>query len=131
MRLPPESPEFDRLKEKIYRERGFNTHFYKDKCIRSRIGVRMRARGITEVADYTAFLDSEPQEFDQLIRALTINVSKFFRNPEVWQILEDRVVPDLFARPGVQNLWSAGCACGEEPYSLSILIHEWAERENQ
>jgi chemotaxis protein methyltransferase CheR len=121
--------ELEELKHKIHRERGFNSHFYKDKCLRRRFAVRMRARGEESFAGYSQLLDRDPGEYDQLLDTLTINVSKFFRNPEVWAAMEQHVVPWLFGDARrLHHVWSAGCAGGEEAYSVSILLHEWAER---
>ena len=60
---------------------------------------------------------------------VTINVSKFFRNPEVWDVLRELVLPELYARNSARiYAWSAGCAGGEEPYSISMLFQEYAEK---
>lgn len=127
--IEQDDPALDRLKHKIHRDHGFNCHLYKDKCLRRRIAVRMRARGQTTYADYSALLDRDAAEYEQLLDALTINVTKFFRNHEVWGVLEDEVIPRLFeGPPGPRRVWSAGCASGEEIYSVAILLHEWAAR---
>lgn len=115
------------LKSKIRDERGFNAHVYKDKCLRRRFAVRMRARGLESFADYSALLDADPLEYDRLVDTLTINVTKFFRNPETWEVIAHDVIPYLMEGDAPVDVWSAGCASGEEPYSLSILLHEWAE----
>ena len=124
--------ELELLKAKIHRERGFNTQFYKDKCLRRRIAVRMRARGRATFAEYGLLLDAEPAEYDVLLDTLTINVTKLFRNTDTWKVVEDVVIPRLFdwARPQ-HRIWSAGSASGEEAYTVSILLHEWAERHRR
>jgi chemotaxis protein methyltransferase CheR len=120
------------LKRKIRLDRGFDCDLYKDKCLRRRLAVRMRARGFESFAAYADFLDQDPAEYDRLIDTLTINVTKFFRNPETWDVVASEVVPRLFSAPeGPVGIWSAGCASGEEPYSISILLHEWAERQGR
>lgn len=130
--LEGDDEEMERLKDKIQRERGFNTQFYKDKCLRRRIAVRMRARGRTTFEEYAALLDSDPAEYDILLDTLTINVTKFFRNAETWQVVEKEVLPRLFDWKLPQHrAWSAGSASGEEAYTLSILLHEWAERHGR
>jgi chemotaxis methyl-accepting protein methylase len=123
-----EDQALDALKQKIQEERGFNCCFYKDKCLRRRLAVRMRARGTESFHEYSGLLDSDAAEYDLLLDALTINVTKFFRNAETWAVVRDQVVPALFdldANP--VRIWSAGCASGEEPYSVSILLREHAE----
>ncbi|MGI8499154.1 MAG: CheR family methyltransferase [Gemmatimonadaceae bacterium] len=118
--------EFEALTEKITRERGFGCASYKDKCLRRRIAVRMRARAVHSYAAYAAVLDSDTREYDLLLDALTINVSKFFRNWETFQAIAADVIPALWGGDGRINVWSAGCAAGEEPYSLAILFHQHA-----
>jgi chemotaxis methyl-accepting protein methylase len=109
---------------KIERERGFRGNLYRQKCLRRRVGVRMRARGLTSIDDYSALLDTDPAEYDWLLRALTINVSKFFRNKETWDVIGNELLPGLLARGEPVLLWSAGSAAGEEAYSLAILVRE-------
>ncbi len=119
---------YEALFVKIERERGFRGAVYRQKCLRRRIAVRMRARGVSDVESYLALLDHDPFEYDRLLRTLTINVSKFFRNPETWSVIRATVLPDLLRRETLMA-WSAGAAAGEEAYSLAILIWEWlAER---
>ncbi len=113
---------------KLERERGFRGTLYRQKCLRRRVAVRMRARGLSEVDNYAALLDRDPSEYERLLRVLTINVSKFFRNPETWDVIKSVVLPDLMDRNDLL-VWSAGSAAGEEAYSLAILMWDWlAER---
>lgn len=115
---------FRLLTEKIARDRGFGCGSYKEKCLRRRIAVRMRARGMHVFSDYARLLDADSREYDRLIDALTINVTRLFRNREVYEVLERVVIPTLWARPEERlHVWSAGCSSGEEPYSLAVLFH--------
>jgi chemotaxis methyl-accepting protein methylase len=118
---------FEFLKEKIRRERGFPCDLYRDKCLRRRVGVRMRARGVRTPEEYAALLDREPEEYARLLDALTINVTKFFRNPETWAAVRETVLPRIFEGYGPVRIWSAGVATGEEAYTLAVLVLEWAE----
>lgn len=140
--VPPPSPSFslqlegddeelEKLKRKIEKDRGFNCQFYKEKCLRRRIAVRMRARGQHTFAEYGRLLDRDPAEYDHLLDTLTINVTKFFRNLETWQAVEQHVLPTLFEGRAPVNVWSAGSASGEEAYTCSILMREWLERERR
>jgi chemotaxis protein methyltransferase CheR len=120
-----------RLKAKIERDRGFNCQFYKEKCLRRRIAVRMRARGEHSFSDYSALLDRDPAEYDHLLDTLTINVTKLFRNAETWAAVEALVFPQLFEGRGPVRAWSAGSASGEEAYTVSILAREWLEGQGR
>jgi chemotaxis methyl-accepting protein methylase len=121
---------FAALTDKIARERAFGCASYKEKCLRRRIAVRMRARGVHRFSDYAALLDRDAAEYERLLDTLTINVTKLFRNWTTFDAIARQVVPILWqgaARP--IRTWSAGCSSGEEPYSLAILFHRYgAER---
>jgi chemotaxis protein methyltransferase CheR len=129
--LEGDDEELEKLKRKIESDRGFNCQFYKEKCLRRRIAVRMRARGQRTFAEYGQLLDRDPAEYDHLLDTLTINVTKFFRNLETWQAIEQQVLPVLFEGRGPVKVWSAGSASGEEAYTASILMREWLEKERR
>lgn len=115
------------LKRQIQSTVGFYCEGYKEKCLRRRIAVRMRARGVHAYADYAALLRHDPAEYDRLVDALTINVSKFYRNPDIWELLSSKVLPALQQTADDEiRIWSAGAASGEEAYSASIMLHEHA-----
>ena len=131
---PPPTDEagFLALTEKISRERGFGCASYKEKCLRRRIAVRMRARGMHTFADYARLLDHDSVEYDRLLDALTINVTKLFRNWETYDAVARLVVPPLWALPDPSiRVWSAGCSSGEEPYSIAALFLRHAESLGQ
>jgi chemotaxis protein methyltransferase CheR len=107
--------------------RQFDLQNYKDRCIRRRIAKHLRARGARDVAGYLPRLAGDDRELDLLVEALAIHVSRFFRDPEVFRRLESQVLPGLYARLRAAGrtelrLWSAGCAEGEEAYSLALLV---------
>ena len=118
---------FHDLTLKISRERGFGCASYKEKCLRRRIAVRMRARGIHTYTDYAILLDSDGAEYDRLLDTLTINVTKLFRNWEAYAALANTAIPELWrAQNSSIRVWSAGCSSGEEPYSIGVLFHRHA-----
>jgi chemotaxis methyl-accepting protein methylase len=117
---------FVALTDKITRERGFGAANYKDTCLRRRIAVRMRARGAQDYGEYCRVLDDDPAEYEALIDALTVNVTKVFRNPEVWNAIERVVLGALWVLPAPRlRCWVAGCASGEEAYTLAVLWHRF------
>ena len=115
------------LTRKITVDRGFGCASYKEKCLSRRIAVRMRARGVHTYDDYARLLDADAAEYDKLLDALTINVTKLFRNWETYRALGTTVVPELWSRetPAIR-VWSAGCSSGQETYSLAVLFHRHA-----
>ena len=118
---------FKSLTRRVSREAGLTLDAYKDKCLRRRLLVRMRACGVHTYAEYMTVLDRKPDEWDKLKDALTINVTRFYRNSETWDRLRSDLLPGLLeARNGRLVAWSAGCSSGEEPYTLAMLCAEAA-----
>jgi len=123
-------PAFQALMHEIAKTHGFRCDAYKQGCIRRRIGARMRARGVHRYDAYAALLRRDPAEARRLLDALTIHVSRFYRNPETWDVIATTVLPELWKRrAGRLRCWSAGCAEGEEPHTLAMLLLEQERRE--
>lgn len=100
---------------------------YKPSTLARRVEHRMRERKSVKVADYCELLEREPAEIDALIEALLIKVTDFFRDPPLWEKLRRSLLPELMvhaSEEGELRAWSAGCATGEEAYSLAILLSE-------
>lgn len=115
--------------DRVAAARGFRCDAYKETCLRRRLAVRMRARGVHTYSDYAAVLDADATEFDRFLRTLTVNVTSFYRNAETWERLADTFIPQLRTLTrGALRCWSAGCASGEEAYTLAILLAEDARR---
>ncbi|HVH09987.1 MAG TPA: protein-glutamate O-methyltransferase CheR [Gemmatimonadales bacterium] len=131
MTSAPDERAFRALTQKITRARGLACDSYKDRCLRRRIAVRMRARGVHTFEAYGAVLDQDQREYDLLLDALTINVTKFYRNADTWRALDRWLDPLWQARRGEIRAWSAGCASGEEAYTLAVVLAETARRAGQ
>ncbi|RXE56177.1 chemotaxis protein CheR [Methanoculleus taiwanensis] len=100
---------------------------YKEDYIKRRILSRMRLTKNESYEEYHKYLLATPQEVDLLRNALTINVTKFFRDPEVYTVLRQEILSSLIQKRGTVRIWCAGCATGEEPYSFAILAHDLLE----
>lgn len=125
----PEDAAFANLTRKISREAGLSLDAYKDKCLRRRIAVRMRACGVQTYADYQAVLDRSPAEYQRLKDAITINVTRFYRNVETWNLIRANLLREICELDGGEvRAWSAGCSSGEEPYTLAVLIADYLDR---
>lgn len=105
---------------------GLDLDAYKPRWIRRRIALRVRARGCADGARYAAVIERDPAEVERLNAALTITVTQFFRNPATFERITEVVFPALFERAGPRGVrvWSVGCASGEEPYSIALLLRE-------
>jgi two-component system CheB/CheR fusion protein len=117
-------PEFEALLEWLKESRGFDFTGYKRPSLARRVQRRMQDVGVTGFAEYRDFLELHQDEFTDLFNTILINVTSFFRDPECWRFLADRVVPDLLACNRPIRVWSAGCATGQEAYSVAMLLAE-------
>lgn len=113
--------------------RNFSMSIYKDKCMKRRVAIRMRACRCLDAAEYCNLLRQSELELDLLQKTLTIHVSQFFRNPSMFNKLQTIIFPYLFQKAGATQgrlkIRSLGCAGGEEAYSLGIILREFFTRE--
>ena len=108
---------------------GHDFDGYKRNSLLRRIGRRMGLTQIQTLSAYLQRLRQDSEEAKALYRDLLIHVTEFFRNPEAWQILAEKVIPQIFEGKGHDDTvraWTVGCATGEEPYGLAILLLEHA-----
>jgi len=107
--------------------RGFDFHGYKANTLARRIRKRMAVIGIERFSAYQDYLEVHPEEFGTLFNTILINVTSFFRDPPAWEALRTVAIPAIAAaRAAGQPIraWSAGCASGEEAYSIAMLLAE-------
>lgn len=130
-KVAEEFGDLTQLCRHVYLKTGLDLAPYKEKYLRRRVAVRLRATRQPDLEAYVGYLRSVDDELERLVHCLTIHVSDFFRNPTAFQAIRRTVFPDLFRGGGRKTLrfWSVGCARGEEPYSLAILVHEHLGRE--
>jgi two-component system CheB/CheR fusion protein len=127
MKLPEVDPAFHLLLEHLKSSRGFDFTGYKPSSLIRRIKKRMQTLRIDTYSDYQDHLQVHPDEFVHLFNTILINVTAFFRDTAAWDYLAGEVIPRILAAKGAAEpirIWSAGCASGEEPYSLAILMNE-------
>jgi len=133
---PPQSSEnaLKKIFVLLRASAGHDFSLYKPSTINRRIERRMAVNQIETMEGYVKHLQKTPEEADALFHDLLIGVTSFFRDPEAFKALEEHVVPKLFAgKPSgsVIRAWTPGCATGEEPYSLAILLQERLESLKQ
>ncbi len=125
--MPEQSSDLESLLDFLRRARGFDFTGYKRASLERRITRRMAMVGCATLSDYLDFLEVRPEEFAALFNSVLINVTCFFRDASTWEYLAASVVPDIIARrqPGLPiRIWSAGCASGEEAYTLAMTFAE-------
>jgi two-component system CheB/CheR fusion protein len=134
LELPPPDPRgLDAVYRMLQDEFGIDFTHYKPSTVTRRIERRLQLARAEDIEEYVRRLRSERAELDVLYRDLLIGVTRFFRNEEAFAVLEQRVLPELLNRApndAPLRVWVAGCATGEEVYSLAILLHELTSRTN-
>jgi chemotaxis protein methyltransferase CheR len=133
-RILEEDLGFEILKKNITDNTGFNCEYYKEAHFKRRINVRVRATNSNSYEAYLKLLKKDPGEYELLVETLTVNVSEFFRNPETFRIIEKEIIPSIIKCKSKSliksiRIWSAGCATGEEVYSLAILLHRVLKKD--
>jgi two-component system CheB/CheR fusion protein len=120
--------ELHDLVERIHERSGIDFGSYKPATILRRLRGRMSATSRPTLAEYAAYLESDPEEYARLVNSLLIKVTEFFRDPKLFDYLRVSVLPELLAEARRERrelrIWSAGCSTGEEAYSLAIIVAE-------
>jgi two-component system CheB/CheR fusion protein len=122
-------PSFEALLEHLRGSRGFDFSAYKRSSLMRRVEKRMQVIKIANFESYLDYLEVHPEEFGHLFDTILINVTSFFRDKVAWDRLASDLLPRLLAAKAPNDpirVWSAGCASGEEAYSLAILLAEEA-----
>jgi two-component system CheB/CheR fusion protein len=120
-------PELEALIAHLRSSRGFDFGQYKRSTLLRRFTRRMQTVGVDGYDEYLDYLQVHPDEFGRLFDTLLINVTEFFRDAEAWDVLAARVVPRILAGKGPDDpvrVWSAGCASGQEAYTLAMILTE-------
>jgi two-component system CheB/CheR fusion protein len=122
-----DDPTFEAVLAYLKEARGFDFTGYKRSSLIRRVSRRMTQVDIADYGDYLDFLQVHPDEFTELFNTILINVTDFFRDADAWEYLAQEILPRVMAgRPGGTPLrvWSAGCASGEEAYTLAMVLAE-------
>jgi two-component system CheB/CheR fusion protein len=125
MSIPPENGDLATLLTYINERRGFDFRGYKRGSLSRRIYKRMQAVGADDYQRYMEVLEANPSEFSELFNTILINVTDLLRDRDAWERLAGSVIPsiaDTKSADAPLRVWSAGCASGEEAYSLAVLL---------
>jgi two-component system CheB/CheR fusion protein len=119
--------EFEALVQHIKQSRGFDFTGYKHTSLKRRIDKRMQTLQLSEYDGYIDYLEVHPAEYVYLFNTILINVTSFFRDKVTWDYVSEEVIPRLLANSSdsdIIRVWSAGCATGQEAYTIAMLLAE-------
>ncbi len=119
----------------LKQQQNFDLAGYKSVNMKRRLAAYLRSCGCTDPLHYSSELADRAEEQKRLIAAMGIHVSHFFRNPSTFLALKSRVLPEVLRLSRRQNsklrIWSVGCALGEEPYSVALLLKDMLQKGDQ
>ncbi|WP_071459967.1 CheR family methyltransferase [Bacillus massilinigeriensis] len=116
--------DYEQFIGKVYRKTGVNLAFYKEAQMKRRLTSLYEKKGFTSFSEYFQAIDCDPVLLHEFLDRITINVSEFYRNANRWNILENRILPEIL-RGSSLKIWSAACSTGEEPYTLSMVLSQY------
>ena len=119
--------DFENLLNYLNHSRGLDFTGYKRNSLQRLTTRRMQRVGVGSYSEYLDYLQVYPQEHNSLFNSLLLNVTAFFRDRPAWDYLQTAIIPQIISNKAKSEpirLWSAGCATGEEAYSLAILFAE-------
>jgi chemotaxis protein methyltransferase CheR len=119
----PEAIEVALLLEAVHRRYGHDFRQYGRAHVARRIRHRMSLAGAATISELQGRLLRDPDLFSEFLRDLSVNVTEFFRDPDFFRAVRSEVAPLLATYPSIR-VWHAGCASGEEVYSMAILLRE-------
>ena len=116
--------EFNEFHKWVHRELGINLSAYKPEQLNRRINSLMTRVGIKSLEDYTKAIKNDSEQRQKFLDFITINVTEFFRNPELFVELEKQLTTDLLPANRNLKIWSAACSIGCEPYTLAMILNK-------
>ncbi|MFH1287719.1 MAG: protein-glutamate O-methyltransferase CheR [bacterium] len=135
--------DLELIVDKIKRDKGFDLSGYKESTLSRRIERRFQFDGASSTGEYIRMIDKDYHLYWRFISDFFIGVTDFFRDKEIWEIVMEKVLPEIIARRTSHvsrptshvaqlplRIWSAGCSTGEETYSLAIMIREIYEKQS-
>lgn len=116
--------DFQQFIEKVRKKTSIDLSLYKEQQMKRRLTTLRLKRGYGTFREYFEAIDSDSKLFEEFLDRITINVSEFWRNPNRWEVLRDRFIPELLNGTHSLKCWSAACSTGEEPYTLAMILSE-------
>jgi two-component system CheB/CheR fusion protein len=127
MNAPHKDIDFENLLQYLRINRGFDFTGYKRSTLMRRVTKQMETLNIDSFGNYQDYLEVHPDEFKNLFNTILINVTAFFRDSSAWDYLAKEIIPNIIKnkpKDGLIRFWSAGCASGQEAYTLAIIVAE-------
>lgn len=117
--------EFDQFMEDILKFSKIDLRKYKRPQMQRRLTALRDKEGFRDFAAYFQAMKADKRLYHDFLDRMTINVSEFFRNPNRWEVVDERIVPEFLQKTKRLKVWSAACSTGEEPYTLAMILSKY------
>lgn len=123
--------DYEAFKTKFYNLSGIDLNLYKEKQMKRRITSLVDKYGHTSYCSFLEDIKKNTELYNLFINYLTINVSEFYRNPNQWQLFENRILLDVFKNRDIADIkiWSSACSTGDEPYTIVMILNKFIPLE--
>ena len=115
--------DYEFFKAQVFKLTSIDLNAYKENQMKRRIDTLIQKHKCN-YSSYVTLIKTNKDKLEEFVNFLTINVSEFWRNPDQWKVLEEKILPSLIKIPGFK-IWSAACSTGDEPYSLVMLLSKY------
>lgn len=115
-------PDYINFIANIKKKTGIDLSLYKEAQMKRRLTSLYEKKGYTNFRDFYEAIHRDKEVLEEFLDRMTINVSEFYRNAQRWEVLENKIFPELLAENKKLKIWSAACSTGEEPYSLAMVL---------
>ncbi|MBS4536257.1 protein-glutamate O-methyltransferase CheR [Clostridium sp. D2Q-14] len=122
--------KYEEFKKNVLKLIDINLSNYKEKQMKRRIKSLVSKNNFNDFDDYFDAIKKKDDLLNEFINYLTINVSEFYRNEKQWDILGNKIIPNLLSRKKKLKVWSSACSTGEEPYSIVMLLSKFIDLDN-
>jgi len=120
--MEEKDPDYELFVDKIKKLTGIDLAQYKEAQMKRRLTTLRMKKGHSSFASFFEEIAADKNVLYEFLDRMTINVSEFWRNPNRWEVVEQKIVPDLLKETGRIKCWSAACSTGEEPYTLAMIL---------
>lgn len=120
-------PDYDAFTEMIKKKTKVDLNLYKEVQMKRRLTSLRDKRGFKEFTTYYKAIEKDQEMMEEFLDKMTINVSEFFRNSKRWQVLEEKILPELIKNKPQLKIWSAACSTGDEPYTIAMILSQHME----
>jgi chemotaxis protein methyltransferase CheR len=130
MAIGAQELDFAQFTTKLKTKTGIDLSLYKENQMRRRLTSLKDGKGYKTFLDFYQAICLDKQLYEEFLDHMTINVSEFYRNARRWEVLEQKIVPDILSRGGRIKCWSAACSTGDEPYSMVMMLSNLLKRQD-